>query len=93
MSKPAFMVEVSKGGNKKLAIHCAFPSADEYPTPAEHEPGDPYGWSVCSIAPALFCCFAAFMSMCLHRESKKQDTKLLPITSPNINQFSTFFHF
>jgi len=24
---------------------------------------------------------------------KKQDTKLLPISSPNINQFSKFFHF
>jgi len=28
----------------------------------------------------------------LHRESKKQDTKLLPITSPNIGRFSKFFH-
>jgi len=28
----------------------------------------------------------------LHSESKKQDTKLLPITSPNVNQFSNFFH-
>jgi len=28
----------------------------------------------------------------LHRQSKKQDTKLLPITSPNINRFSKFFH-
>ena len=28
----------------------------------------------------------------LHRESKKQDTKLLPITSPNINRFSKFYH-
>ena len=27
----------------------------------------------------------------LHRESKKQDTKLLPITFPNINWFSKFF--
>jgi len=25
-------------------------------------------------------------------ESKKQETKLLPITSPNINRFSKFFH-
>jgi len=23
---------------------------------------------------------------------KKQDTKLLPITSPNVNRFSKFFH-
>jgi len=29
----------------------------------------------------------------LHRESKKQDTKLLPITSPNVNRFSKFFRF
>jgi len=28
----------------------------------------------------------------LHCESKKQDTKLLPMTSPNINRFSNFFH-
>ena len=27
----------------------------------------------------------------IHRESKKQDTKLLPIISPNINQFLIFF--
>jgi len=27
----------------------------------------------------------------LHRESKKQDTKLLAITSLNINRFSNFF--
>jgi len=26
--------------------------------------------------------------MSLHRESKKQDTKLSPITSPNVNRFS-----
>jgi len=29
----------------------------------------------------------------IHRESKKQDTKLLPITSPNINRFLYFFAF
>jgi len=28
----------------------------------------------------------------LQRESKKQDIKLLPITTPNINRFSNFFH-
>ena len=27
------------------------------------------------------------MKLKLHRESKKQDTKLLPITSPNVNRF------
>ena len=27
----------------------------------------------------------------LHCVSKKQDTKLLPITSPNVNRFSKFF--
>ena len=30
--------------------------------------------------------------MVLHRESKKQDTKLLAITSPTIIRFSNFFH-
>jgi len=29
-------------------------------------------------------------SVRLHCESKKQDTKLLPTTSPNINRFSVF---
>jgi len=43
MSKPAFIVDISKGGNKKLAMQCVFPASDEYPTAAEHEPGDPYG--------------------------------------------------
>jgi len=28
------------------------------------------------------------VSLFLHHESKKQDTKLLPITSPNVNRFS-----
>ena len=28
----------------------------------------------------------------VHSESKKQDTKLLPITSPNVNRFPKFFH-
>ena len=28
----------------------------------------------------------------IHCVSKKQDTKLLPITSPNVNWFSKFFH-
>jgi len=28
----------------------------------------------------------------LHCVSKKQDNKLLPITSPNVNRFSKFFH-
>jgi len=43
MSKPAFVVEVNKGGSKKLAMHCVFPASDEYPPAAEHEAGDPYG--------------------------------------------------
>jgi len=43
MSKPAFVVEVTKGNNKKLAMHCVFPASDEYPPAAEHEAGDPYG--------------------------------------------------
>jgi len=45
MSKPAFVVEVSKGSSKKLAMHCVFPASDEYTPPAEHEQGDPYGQS------------------------------------------------
>jgi len=46
MSKPAFVVELSKGGTKKLAMHCVFPASDEYGQPAtEQDSGDPYGLS------------------------------------------------
>lgn len=45
MSKPAFVVEVSKGSNKKLALHCVFPAGDEYQPPTQQEQGDPYGQS------------------------------------------------
>jgi hypothetical protein len=31
ISKPAFVVEINKGGDKTLAIHCVFPPADEVP--------------------------------------------------------------
>jgi len=40
--------------------------------------------------PTLHASTVAAMTL-LHRESKKQDTKLLPITSLNINRFSKFF--
>jgi len=43
LSKPSFVVEVSKGGNKKLAMHCVFPASEEYSPATEHEQGDPYG--------------------------------------------------
>jgi len=33
--------------------------------------------------------YVAAITLCLR---KKQDTKLLPITSPNVNRFSKFFH-
>jgi len=57
MSKPAFVVEVSKGGDKKLAMHCVFPASDEYPPAAEHEQGEPYGQSAYAgnVALAHFC--------------------------------------
>ena len=29
----------------------------------------------------------------VHRESKKQDTKLMFLSSPNIDQFFKFFHY
>jgi hypothetical protein len=56
VSKPAFIVEVSKGGDATLAIHCAFPAAD-VDVPAEEE-GEHYGgfWS---------CCFAYCTRMCV----------------------------
>jgi len=36
--------------------------------------------------------FIAAHKIVLHCVSKKQDTKLLLITSPNVNRFSKFFH-
>ena len=36
--------------------------------------------------------FACWCILSVHCVSKKQDTKLLPITSPNVNRFSKFFH-
>jgi len=36
--------------------------------------------------------FALRLNLTVHCESKKQDTKLLHITSPNINRFSKFFY-
>jgi len=38
--------------------------------------------------PWLYATFLIY----IHCESKKQDTKLLPITSPNINRFLKFLH-
>ena len=43
----------------------------------------------------LFNCCSVWLhcTMLIHTLwAKKQDTKLLPITSPNINRFSKFFH-
>ena len=53
--------------------------------------------SVClSVCPSFTwrCCgsmLSARPAGDIHRESKKQDTKLMPITSPNVNRFSKFF--
>ena len=56
----------------------------------------------CNVSTAL-CHITVFMDTCqcknsclgapaLHCESKKQATKLLPITSPNTDRFSKLFH-
>ena len=37
------------------------------------------------------CAPDAQFAAIVHRELKNQDTKLLPLTSPNINRFSNFF--
>ena len=37
----------------------------------------------------VLACYNFGTTLCLR---KKQDTELLPITSPNVNQFSKFFH-
>ena len=37
-------------------------------------------------------CLMLLSNCYIHCVSKKQDTKLLPITSPNVNRFSKFFH-
>ena len=42
ISKPAFLVEINKGGSQTLAIQCVFPPADEYPA-GEHEHEESYG--------------------------------------------------
>jgi len=34
----------------------------------------------------------SFVRVYIYTELKKQDTKLLPITSPSVNRFSKFFH-
>jgi len=36
--------------------------------------------------------YVTITSLYIYTVSKKQDTKLLPITSPNVNRFSKFFH-
>jgi len=33
-----------------------------------------------------------YFIIAMYVSQKKQDTKLLPITSPNVNRFSNFFH-
>jgi len=53
-------------------------------------------WRTSDVGCAFSCHFANFLSkrrlkLFVHCESKKQDTKILPITSPNINRFSNFF--
>ena len=48
----------------------------------------------------IYACIAVFLCCCrflvnkdyILRVRKKQDTKLLPVTFPNVNRFSTFFH-
>jgi complement component 1 Q subcomponent-binding protein len=42
VSKPSFVVEISKGGAKALALQCVFPPSDEYPPAAEHDQAEPY---------------------------------------------------
>lgn len=42
VSKPAFLVEINKGGSRTLAIQCVFPPPDDYP-PAEHDQEESYG--------------------------------------------------
>ena len=41
------------------------------------------------ILTSVYCPWQSEHTLCLR---KKQDTKLLPITSPNVNRFSKFFH-
>jgi len=45
---------------------------------------------ICTLQQAMarYDLLLVFYTLCL----KKQDTKLLPITSPNVNRFSKFFH-
>ena len=50
------------------------------------QPGGTVQICQCHLIALLF--LSARCTLCL----KKQDTKLLPITSPNVNRFSKFFH-
>ena len=47
-------------------------------------------WRHCCYDSVTYTCDCDFNSS-IHSESKKQDIKLLPITSPNMNRFSNFF--
>jgi len=55
-------------------------------------------WRIVHTYMHLYCtqCRAQGLNLYIHVYTlclrKKQDTKLLPITSPNVNRFSKFFH-
>ena len=49
------------------------------------------------LSSAVYSCLFLMCATDIHTyiytvSQKKQDTKLLPITSPNVNRFSKFFH-
>ena len=46
----------------------------------------------CTLLTKKGACSTLWRTQNIHRVSKKQDTKLLPITSPNVNRFSKFFN-
>lgn len=43
VSTPAFVVEINKGGDKTLAIHCIFPHPEDVPPPSEQDQHEHYG--------------------------------------------------
>ena len=43
VAKPAFVIEISKGGNLTLAIHCIFPDVDLNEANQAGEEAEQYG--------------------------------------------------
>jgi len=68
-------------GLRRFEAYCQLPLYDV-------EKEMQHGWALAAMRAAWV---ASSLLSKVHCESKKQDTKLLPTTSPNINRFSNIF--